>query len=659
MSRGCCAQRSARPAHTAAHGGAPRGIFGSANGPSMISPSMMSFSQGLAQEVAVSRLLDMNGATQATAAQRLGNLQSLRSVFSLCGLSVGAGAVAIAVSWLDWWQWADSSEALQPATRSTLASANTAELTRPESGPLLDLLARRLIRKNSRLEIGQVYTFSSGPPLGVGSFGVVYRAVHNRTGIERAVKRIDKKAVPDTAMLSREVEAMRLLDHPNVCRLVEYFETDRYLWLVMDLCRGEELCGRLLQLPRGLPEPEAARLMVQMLCSILHCHHRSVLHRDIKPENFLFRGSDQAYRDDSLKLVDFGFSVLMSPSVAPSSAAQALLSGLPSSLMSSTSPSQSEPAGTLLYRSPQSFKGEVASQSDDIWSLGVIFHILLTGQFPFSTNDDNRFQELCDRGLLERDVQEHLRALHCSPAAADLACRLLTFDPADRITVEGALKHPFLGGVQEATEALRAEEVYNRCTCFLRSCRLRRIVAAAIAQMLDESGEDRARVRGTFMFLDKRGVGQISPADLQQFLASSGIRAPPSWIAGLSHNWPRLFEHQGISYTSFSAATLDDSCISDALCRTVFDLLDADHDGTVSPQDLHQRLGLPMHDCERTINEAILTTQGSTGFAQAIGFSEFRQMMRLPSTTARPSVSKHSMALQAAPPMGAAALATA
>jgi len=163
-----------------------------------------------------------------------------------------------------------------------------------------------------------------------------------------------------------------------------------------------------------------------------------------------------------------------------------------------------------LYRSPQSFKGEVASQSDDIWSLGVIFHILLTGQFPFSTNDDNRFQELCDRGLLERDVQEHLRALHCSPAAADLACRLLTFDPADRITVEGALKHPFLGGVQEVTEALRAEEVYNRCTRFLRSCRLRRIVAAAIAQMLDESGEDRARVRGTFMFLDKRGVGPRS-----------------------------------------------------------------------------------------------------------------------------------------------------
>jgi len=75
----------------------------------------------------------------------------------------------------------------------------------------------------------KAHTFVDAPPLGAGSFGVVLCAVHKRTGIERAVKCIHKRALCDQRMLSQEVEALRLMDHPHICRLVEYFETSCHL----------------------------------------------------------------------------------------------------------------------------------------------------------------------------------------------------------------------------------------------------------------------------------------------------------------------------------------------------------------------------------------------------------------------------------------------
>ncbi|CAE8703673.1 unnamed protein product, partial [Polarella glacialis] len=314
-------------------------------------------------------------------------------------------------------------------------------------------LARRLIRKNSRLGVAEAYTFPNSVPLGTGTFGVVFLAKHNRTGIERAIKRIDKQLVPDPQMLSREVEALKLMDHPHVCRLVEYFETSQHMWLVTELCRGEELCDRLLNMPSGLAEAEVARLTEQMLQATSHVHQRSVLHRDLKPENFLFVGGRDGQRDD-LKLIDFG---------------------------TSSSSRSTATVGTLMYMSPQQLRGEPASRSDDVWSLGVIVHILLTGQFPFSTNDDRRFQEMSDRGLLQKDVQEHLAALRGSPQAVDFVQKLLAWESEERISVEDALQHPFLSNCALSPQEvpLSAEDVYQRCARFSASCRLRRIVMAA------------------------------------------------------------------------------------------------------------------------------------------------------------------------------------
>jgi len=632
----------------AASNGGARGIVGGSAGPTqgrLLLPSQWMVREARAR-------LALQGAQivykeAQVAAQVAARRFYMRLISQLCGVSVGMGIVCVAVSALDRWTLPQVSEARLP-----LAGTDCASLTRTSSGPLLDLLTRNLVRKNSRLAIEEAYTFASGAPLGVGSFGVVQRATHNRTGLERAVKKIDKQGIADLTMLSREVEALRVMDHPNICRLIEYFETDRHLWLVMELCRGEELCDRVLSLPRGLPEAEAAPLMAQMLRATLHCHGRAVLHRDLKPENFLFKDAASS-RGDELKLVDFGFcmpapATSSSSSSSPSKASFfANLPGYPTSAGS---------AGTLLYRSPESFKGAAPSRCDDAWSLGVIFHILLTGQFPFSTNDDNCFQELCNRGKLQKDVEAHLQSLSlsASSSAADLVARLLAIDPAKRISIEAALRHPFiaeaLGSSVAVDQWLEAEQVYSRCESFLRSPRLRRIAAATAARLLidDTSGNGRHAdsARAAFSALDKRGEGRIAPSDLRDFFIASGSFVPPhSWFASLASGWPALAEPQGIGYTAFVATTLDDVLVSgdDRLSRSVFDMLDAGQDGALSAKDLQLRLGLSIHEADVVVSEALgqLGNAGGVDAArkQELTFQDFLSLMRtvptLPAQNAR------------------------
>mmetsp|Transcript_14 Transcript_14/g.100 ORF Transcript_14/g.100 Transcript_14/m.100 type:complete len:501 (+) Transcript_14:158-1660(+) len=270
--------------------------------------------------------------------------RSYRLVSWICGLSVGISIAGVVC--LDLQAEQASLEAAASASAALDGGARGAAPGSSAASALASAdLAARLVRKNSRSGVEEAYTLASADPIGEGSFGVVFRGVHNRTGIERAVKCIDKQDVPDLGMLRREVEAQSLMDHPHVCRLVEYFETGSHLWLVTELCRGGELCGRLEAIQGGLPEAEASLLMSQILRATLHCHSRAVIHRDLKPENFLFAdlgpcaedgsGSSSsrgalarraAPADERLKLIDFGFALISgggSASSASTTGAQA------------------------------------------------------------------------------------------------------------------------------------------------------------------------------------------------------------------------------------------------------------------------------------------------------------------------------------------------
>jgi calcium-dependent protein kinase len=148
-----------------------------------------------------------------------------------------------------------------------------------------------------------------GPVLGSGISGLVRLVTHKATGLKYAVKCLDLGLV-DTdeglQQLREEIYIMCQLDHPNIVRLEEVYESHSEIYLVQELCRGGELFDRLDEQPDyHYTEAQCARLIKQMLCSVRYIHSKGIIHRDLKLENFLFSNSGA---DSELKMIDFGLS---------------------------------------------------------------------------------------------------------------------------------------------------------------------------------------------------------------------------------------------------------------------------------------------------------------------------------------------------------------
>jgi calcium-dependent protein kinase len=164
-------------------------------------------------------------------------------------------------------------------------------------------LSHNIIGCNSSRDIRDFYEIEEGPILGTGVSGSVKVCVHRKTKLQFALKRLNKQQLkPEKlAQLRVEIAIMTGLDHPNILRLHEFFETDAEIYLILELCRGGELLDRLHeQTNHRYSERVACKLIFTMMSAVRYCHANSIVHRDLKLENFLFE-SEQP--DSQLKLI--------------------------------------------------------------------------------------------------------------------------------------------------------------------------------------------------------------------------------------------------------------------------------------------------------------------------------------------------------------------
>lgn len=156
--------------------------------------------------------------------------------------------------------------------------------------------------------------------------------------------------------LKYEIEILSTIDHPNIIKLYDVYEDNKYIHLVFEYCSGGDLFDEIAS--RGhYSENEAAGLIWKMLLSINHLHSVGICHRDIKPENFLF---DSKLSTKELKLIDFGLS----------------------SKFGEKNQHFKSVVGTPYYIAPEVIRGNY-TKSCDIWSVGVILYLLLSGTLPF------------------------------------------------------------------------------------------------------------------------------------------------------------------------------------------------------------------------------------------------------------------------------------
>lgn len=152
--------------------------------------------------------------------------------------------------------------------------------------------------------------YRNGNKIGTGGFAEVRRCTHKITGTMRAVKIYDKTLFTadylSTGGLIQEIEIFKLLDHPNIVKVYEYFENNNFFYITMEFCLGGELFSKIKA--ERFTETDVCEVMRQLFSVVCYIHSKSIAHRDLKPENILIedRGDDL-----TLKIADFGNAVVM------------------------------------------------------------------------------------------------------------------------------------------------------------------------------------------------------------------------------------------------------------------------------------------------------------------------------------------------------------
>ena len=182
----------------------------------------------------------------------------------------------------------------------------------------------------------------------------------------------------------QEITILQMLDHPNVLKLYEYFEDDKNVYLVTEICRGGELFDRIIE-QEFFSEKVAAKIFKQILQSLNYCHNQGIAHRDLKPENFLFETNEES---SDLKIIDFGLSkIIKSQGAFNKEGLSAGKADKEGGGRKKELDRMNTRAGTPNYISPEVLAGNYGVECD-LWSAGCILYILLCGYPPFYGDDD-------------------------------------------------------------------------------------------------------------------------------------------------------------------------------------------------------------------------------------------------------------------------------
>ncbi|TVU08953.1 hypothetical protein EJB05_42381, partial [Eragrostis curvula] len=347
-----------------------------------------------------------------------------------------------------------------------------------------------------------------GAELGRGEFGVTRRCEDAATGEALACKTIRRRRLllrrvgPDAEDVRREVEITRRMSELGgaggpVVQLREACEDADGVHLVMELCEGGELFDRIFA--RGhYTERAAAKLALTIVNVVQLCHENGVMHRDLKPENFLFVNKSE---DSPLKAIDFGLSVYFNPGDR-----------------------FTEVVGSGCYMAPEVLNRSYGPEID-VWSAGVILHILLCGFPPFWGDSDEKIAQAILRGgiNLQRDPWQKV-----SQTAKDLVRKMLDPNPSTRLTAKEVLEHPWLKNADKAPNVSLGEVVRSRLKQFSAMNKFKKKALGVVAMNLPTEEID--KYTQMFQMMDKDKNGNLTLEELKEGLQINGHPVPEAEI---------------------------------------------------------------------------------------------------------------------------------
>lgn len=262
--------------------------------------------------------------------------------------------------------------------------------------------------------------------LGRGSYAEVRLAVNRESGEQVAVKMINKKKMKfrDFDKVKREIKILSELKHVNIVQILDAFSDKNFYYIVMEYASAGDLFSKIVENDEDMSEKEIKEIVRKLSSALKYCKDHGVVHRDLKPENILITSANE------IKLADFNLSKKVSTEAVKFSVLET-------------------ECGTPNYVAPEVLSQDKYDYKCDIWSLGIITFVLLSGGYlPFFPDDEESFRAKTD--LLEKVkegkwdfVPEHAWK-NVSNSAKDLLTKMLVKDPQDRITYEAILTHEWL-----------------------------------------------------------------------------------------------------------------------------------------------------------------------------------------------------------------------
>ena len=251
--------------------------------------------------------------------------------------------------------------------------------------------------------------------LGNGKFGLVKLGVNKQTKEKVAIKIMNKKKMDtsDIELMRTEIEILKICQHPNIIRLYDIFENIDYIYIIMEYCPGGDLFTYLEKRKFQLPEVRAAIIMNKMCEAVFYFQsYFGVIHRDLKPENVLMTSSGD---DGDIRILDFGLSKISTPNEKCT-----------------------EPYGTLTYCAPEIILDEPYNKEVDMWSLGVMAYLMVSGRLPFNAEDENKIARQIAFGEPDFNSDSWKKV---SKECINFIKGLLEKDPKKRMTIGDAVKH--------------------------------------------------------------------------------------------------------------------------------------------------------------------------------------------------------------------------
>ncbi len=400
--------------------------------------------------------------------------------------------------------------------------------------------------------------------IGKGEFSLVYRATLKSNGESRAFKVIkkDEKNFKQSQELIQEIKLLEETDNPYIVKMYEFYDCPRAICLINEYLKGGSIYDKLKK-EKKFSEFNTAIIIFQVLSALSFCHSHKIIHRNLNLTNILIDIKDPHFTH--IKIIDFSTSAKM----------------VKGSEME-------ESKSNIKFTAPEVLKGKY-NETRDIWSVGVIMYILLTGIYPFDGKDILKIKaeiELCNVNYNNENLKK------CSNECIDLLKELLNKDK-NRISAQNAIKHIWFKNlnIKERLTFLpfeKIKKVLEQIMKFKPKKTLQKLCLAYLVRNFnDESVNDASNL---YLQIDYNNDGSIDENEfvmhLKEIIEKTGEKIDESYLKKVFENID-IDKSGTVEYSEFVAAGVKKELIlKEENLKESFDFFDKNKNGLINLEDL-------------------------------------------------------------------------